>query len=68
MKMLQRAQSPSPASQAGRGERANYNKMEYLPYISKIPCSLLQGASIAVGETVEKDVPPCNPAVPRDWI
>ncbi len=27
-------------------QRANYNKMESLPYISKIPCTLLQGASI----------------------
>ena len=37
--------SAAPAG-CGGGKRANYNKMESLPYISNIPCSKLQGASI----------------------
>jgi hypothetical protein len=31
--------SASPVVRGGRGERANYNKIESLPYISEIPCS-----------------------------
>jgi hypothetical protein len=30
--------------------------MEYLPYISKIPCSLLQGASMALAVEIESFV------------